>query len=110
MAIDGSIWILNSDQSISQYYAQYLQKTIKVDVFPEPKNLSKILISPNLPYLYLMEPAQKRIIILTKTGSIVKQFQSDKFDNLLNFAVSREGNEIYLLNGLKVYKITSAQP
>ncbi len=106
MAVDGSVWVVNKDQSIAQYYSKYLQKTLKVDVFPEPTDLSKIITSNNLSYLYLMEPAQKRIIITDKSGLVVKQFRSDKFDNLLDFTVSNDGKEIYLLNGLKVYKIT----
>jgi hypothetical protein len=105
MAVDGSVWVINKDQSISQYYSKYLQKTLKIDVFPEPTDLSKIITSNNLPYLYLLEPAQKRIIITDKSGLIIKQFQSNKFDNLLDFIVSSTGKEIYLLNGLKVYKI-----
>lgn len=106
MAIDGSVWIINKDQTISQYYSKYLQKTIEVDVFPEPTDLSKIITSNNLPYLYLMEPAQKKIIITDKLGLVIKQYRSDKFDNLLDFTVSNDGKEIYLLNGLRVYKIT----
>jgi len=106
MAVDGSVWVINKDQSISQYYSRYLQKTLKIDVFPEPTDLSKIITSNNLPYLYLLEPAQKKIIITDKSGLIIKQFRSDKFDNLLDFTVSNDGKEIYLLNGLKVYKIT----
>ena len=106
MAVDGSIWVINKDRSIAQYYSKYLQKTLNIDVFPEPTDLSKIITSNNLSYLYLLEPAQKRIIITDKLGLVIKQYRSDKFDNLLDFAVSNNGKEIYLLNGLRVYKIT----
>jgi hypothetical protein len=61
---------------------------------------------PALPYLFILEPAQKRIIVLEKSGQIKKQFQSEKFDNLLDFSISADGKEIFLLNGLKVYKIS----
>ena len=108
MAVDGSLWILNKDNSIGKYYAGRLQETLKLDIFPYPNNFSKILASPVLPYLYLLEPAQSRIIILNKTGQVIKQFQSKKFDNLLDFSVSKDGKTIYLLNGLKVYKIQTA--
>jgi len=106
MAIDGFIWILNKDNSISKYYAGRLQETIKLDIFPEPKDFSKIFTSATLPYLYLLEPIQKRILIFTKSGQIVKQFQSEKFDNLMDFSVSNDGKIIWLLNGLRVYKIS----
>ncbi|MFH1462289.1 MAG: hypothetical protein ABIG08_01120 [bacterium] len=105
MAVDGSIWILNKDNSLERYYAGELKETLKLEIFPNPKLFSKIFTSPQLPYLYLLEPLQKRIVVLNKSGKIVKQFQSEYFDNLLDFTLSQDGKTIYLLNGLKVYKI-----
>ncbi|MDI6591533.1 MAG: hypothetical protein QME61_01130 [Patescibacteria group bacterium] len=103
MAVDGAIWILNKDNSINKYYVGNLQEKIELNIFPPVKDFSKIFTSPLLPYLYILEPLQNRIIILDKSGRIIKQFQSKKFDNLLDFAVSEDGKEIYLLNGLKSY-------
>jgi len=104
-AIDGLIWVLNKDNSISKYSASDFRETIKLDIFPEIKDFSKIFTSSALPYLYLLEPVQNRIMVVSKTGQMIKQFQSQKFDNLLDFAVSKEGETIWLLNGLKVYQI-----
>jgi hypothetical protein len=42
---------------------------------------------------------------MTKHGEIVKQYRSDEFNNLLDVTVSKDEKEIYLLNGLKVYRI-----
>jgi len=103
IAIDGPIWILNKDNTISQYFGGNLKETITPDFFPEPENLSSIQASYEL--FYVLEPAQKRIIVLTKTGDIIKQYQSEKFDNLKDFAVSEDGKTIWLLNGVKVYQI-----
>lgn len=105
LAVDGAVWFLNKDNSLARYHLGRLQEKIVLEIFPEPKELKKIFTSATLPYLYLLEPAQKRIIILDKKGQIIKQFQSEKFDNLLDFIVSQDGKTIYLLNGLKVYKI-----
>ena len=110
ISVDGSVWVLAPHQkdgggAISKYYAGNLQEKIEPNIFPPPKDFSKIFTSPTLPYLYLLEPIQKRIVILSKTGEIVKQFQSEKFDNLLDFAVSKDGKTIWLLNGLRVYQI-----
>ncbi len=106
-AVDGSLWILDKDNSINKYYAGVLQEKLKTDIFPEIKDLSKIFTSPALPYLYVSEHCQNRIIILNKSGRLIKQFRSEKFDNLLDFVVSPDGKEIYLLNGLKVYLLTN---
>ena len=104
LAIDGSVWILTKN-SINKYSGGSLQQEMGSEIFPQAQNLSKIITSPLLSYLYVLEPTQKRIIILSKTGETIKQFKSEEFDNLLDFAVSQDGKIIYLLNGLKVYKI-----
>ncbi len=105
IAVDGSIWILKENNTISRYYGGQHQKEFVLDFFPYPKKLYKIIALPNLPYLYILEPIQNRIIILDKTGKIINQFQSEKFDNLKDFAVSDTGKIIYLLSGLKVYQV-----
>jgi len=105
ISVDGSIWFLTKQNSIEKYYGGRLAESFELEIFPEIKVLSKIKAYPGLPYLYVLEPAKLRIIILDKSGNIVKQIQSKKFDNLLDFSVTKEGREIYLLNGLNLYKI-----
>jgi len=104
-AIDGDIWILTKDNRIFRYYQGKYQETLDVFIWPPVKNLTKIFTSPQLPYIYLLEPEQKRIIVLSKKGEIVKQFQSEKFDRLLDFTVSPDG-KIYLLNNSKLYQLS----
>lgn len=104
MAIVGSIWFLKENK-LWQYYLGQLQKEINLDFFPLPKNVYKILAPQNSSYLYLMEPSQNRIIVLDKNGDVIKQFQSEKFENIKDAAVSRDGSILYLLNGVKVYQI-----
>jgi len=101
---DSSIWTLKNN-SIYKYYKGEFQKEFQVNIFPKPKDFSKIYTSANLPHLYILEPVQKRLVILDKNGQIIKQLQSERFDNLLDFAVSENGKTIYLLSGLKVYII-----
>lgn len=114
ITVDGSIWILTSspnqnsggkNNEIDRYYGGFYKETLKLNLFPYLKNPTKIFTSQALSYLYLLEPCQNRLIILTKEGEVVKQFQSEEFDNLLDFGVSDDGKTIYVLNGLKVYQI-----
>ncbi|MFH1565905.1 MAG: hypothetical protein ABIB98_01760, partial [bacterium] len=42
MAVDGSIWLLTKNNEIKRYYGGKLQQEIKLDIFPEIKNLSNI--------------------------------------------------------------------
>ena len=105
MTVDGSIWLLASNNSIDRYHTGQLQETINLTIFPELINLTKIYTTLELPNFYLLEPEQKRIIVLDKTGQLVGQYQSEKFNDLLDFSVSTD-KTIWLLNGLKLYRIT----
>lgn len=106
MAVDGSVWILNKDNSISRYYAGSFKEKINLDFFPLPENITKIVAKSNLAYLYLLEPVKNRVIITDKKGKIVKQFQSEKFDKLTDFAISEEGKTIYLKNNSKFFSFS----
>jgi hypothetical protein len=105
MAVDGSIWILTKENAIERYHDGKIQETIDLEIFPYPKTFSKIFTSSQHPYLYLLEPVQKRVVILDKSGQTIGQYQSEKFDNLLDFSVSEDGKTIWLLNGLTLYQI-----
>jgi len=117
MAIDGSIWLLNKDNSLLRYYRGDFQETISLDIFPIVENITKIATKAEIAELYLLEPLNKRVIIISKKparnashsdaggGEIIKQFQSEKFDNLTDFAISEDGKTIYLKNNSTIYKI-----
>jgi hypothetical protein len=104
ISFDGDLWISEKD-SILKYKKGELKEKIRPDIFPEVQNFSKIFTSPSLPYLFILEPEQKRILIFEKSGKIFKQFQSERFDNLLDFSISKDGKKIFLLNHQTVYQL-----
>ncbi len=106
LAVDGTIWLLNENSEIDSYWKGSYIETIGLDIFPFVENIQQMKTKPGLPYFYLLEPAQKRLIITGQTGNIIKQFQSERFDNLKDFDTSEDGKTIYLLNGPLVYKIS----
>ena len=105
MSLDGSLWILTEDNKIDRYSGGVYKETLEINLFPYLEKPTEFLVSKTSPFIYLLEPAQKRIIILNKNGKIFKQYQSEKFDNLLDFAVSKDETTIWLLNDSKVFKI-----
>lgn len=106
MTIDGNIWIVLNENEIERYYQGEYQETISVNIFPFLENPTKIWTKFDLPRLYILEPKNNRIIIIDKKGRILKQYQSEKFNNLLDFAVTEDGKTIYLLNGLNIYRLS----
>ena len=105
-AVDGSVWILEKNGNLDRYWAGLYQETLTPVIFPELEKPTKISAPAGLPYFFILEPTKNRILIMTKSGEIYKQFQSEKFDNLKDFSVSTDGRTIYLLNGLILYQIS----
>jgi len=105
MTANGNIWTINSNYEIDSYYNGVWQETLKINATPALQKPSKILSIPETSNLYILDPLQKRILITSKFGEVKKQIFSEKFNNLLDFAVSQDGKFIYLLNNLQIYKI-----
>ncbi len=105
IAIDGSVWILNEDNSLLRCHQGAFQEKIEFDFFPYPEDIRRVETENNFPYLLLLEPSQKRIIMTDKKGGIVKQFYSEKFDNLKDLKLSEDKKAILILNGEKVYQL-----
>ena len=106
IAVDGSLYILNSDNTITVHHSGQYVRTISLDIFPKIENITKIKTKINVPYLYLLEPKTNRVVVIDKEGDILKQFQSEEFNNLTDFDISSGGKTIYLLNKDVIYKIT----
>jgi len=105
MSLDGSLWVLTEDNKIDRYSGGVYKETLEINLFPYLEKPTEFLVSKTSSFIYLLEPAQKRIIILNKNGKILKQYQSEKFDNLLDFAADEAETAIYLLNSSEVFKI-----
>ena len=110
MAIDGNIWILTRENKIQRYFGGNYQEVLRPSLFPFLKQAVSMHTTTNLPYLYLLDPSERRLVLLSKFGDVIAQYTSSAFDNLLAFAISQDGSTAYLLNGNKVYQLTLVQP
>ncbi|MEK7482687.1 MAG: hypothetical protein AAB620_02785 [Patescibacteria group bacterium] len=105
LAADGSLWFLRRDNGVERYYAGYSQDAYAPVIFPFLEKPTKIWTSSKHSYLYILEPDKDRLVLLDKKGRLIKQYFSQKFDNLLDFAVSADTKTIWLLNGSTVFKL-----
>ena len=103
IAIDGNIWVLTRDNTLQRYFGGLWQEDIYPLVFPLLKNATMVKAFPGDPYLYILDPLESRIILLSKSGDLVKQYRIEVQDPLLDFTVSPNGNTLYLLSGSRVF-------
>jgi hypothetical protein len=105
MAVNGSVFVLIEDNSIWEYQMGRLKKIMNLSVFPFPKRLMKLVIWPPFSGFAILEPSEKRVILVNQSGLLIKQFRSEKFLGLKDAAFSSDGKFLYLLSGLDVYQL-----
>lgn len=107
LAIDGDIYVLqNSINNPIIKLTKGLKNEFSVPEFLIPINEAKKIITEiGMKNLYILDPKNKRVVVIAKTGNLARQFISEKFDNLTDMAISPAEKEIYLLNGTSVYEI-----
>lgn len=105
LAIDGSIYVSKADGTIIEYSAGRKANQFKPKVSPELKKGSQIFTEPKMRNLYVLDPENNRIIAINKKDGLIIQYVSAQFDSLTNIWVTADERTIYVLNGLKVYRI-----
>ena len=104
-SIDGHIYVLNSDGTVLKYLKGEKQDFSLKMIDPAFTAATKIIVSPELEYIYILEPAEKRLAVFNKTGQFLSQYQFPNLDNLKDFDVDETAKKIYLLNGTRVYAV-----
>ncbi len=104
IAIDGSIFVLNQKNEIQRYYRGKKEETFAPFLFPSLSQATKIYTSSNTP-LFIIDSQEKRLVLLSKKGDVIKQLHNEKFADLKDLAISSDEKKIYLLIGKEVYSL-----
>ncbi len=104
--VTGLVYILAKDNTIWRYQDGSFDKSIELSFFPFVNNLMKLVYSPSFPGFAILEPVEKRIVLIDNQGLLIKQFRSDKFINLKDAVFSSDGKFLYVLSGSEVYEIS----
>lgn len=108
LTIDGNIFLLQNDaDNAILKFTQGARKDFPLHAFLVPlKKATKIFTSEIMKNIYILDPGNKRIVIIDKEGKLIRQYTSGKFDDLIDFSISSGEKELYLLNKTAVYEIT----
>lgn len=104
ISIDGSIFILTSGNEMYRYYRGEKKEKFNLLSFPPLREVKKVYTEINAP-LFLADPKEERLLILSKEGEIEKQIFDEKFKDLRDISVANDGKKIYLLLGKEVYSL-----
>ncbi len=107
MAIDGTIFVLKPDGTVARYASGNEVGWSLHPTDPPVSAASKIWTDPDTDYVYVLEPAERRLLVYAKqSGAFLRQYRSDAFADLSDFLVDERARTAYLLSGSKLYAIT----
>ncbi len=106
LTIDGNLYVLEEGGQIQKFLLGKKQDFPKISIYPSLDNPKKIFTDSNTNNIYILDPENKRIVVLNKNGELINQYSSDRFDNLKDFVVLEKEKKVYLLNDNKVYVIS----
>lgn len=109
LAVDGSLWIMKEGNELSRYYKGDYRESWKIEAYPPLSNVSAIVTSAESSYIAILEKEQKRIVVVNKSGVLLRQYISDAFGDMQQISLSENGKTLYVLSGSKVYSIPVIQ-
>lgn len=103
ITIDGSIYIATNGTILK--YNSGVKEEFNLGVSNLPDN-TKIYTENGFVNLYVLDPAGRRIVVLSKEGAVVQTLTSSQFNDLKDFYVDEKSKTIYVLNNNQLLKVS----
>jgi DNA-binding beta-propeller fold protein YncE len=103
--MDGAIYVLYPNAKVLKYSLGSPQNFSISGVLPEIGNIDAISAGPDNQYIYLLDKAGKRVVVIDKKGNYKAQYTSDQIAGAKALVVSEAQKQIILLTGDKLLSI-----
>lgn len=104
ITIDGDIYVLTSEGELFQFAKGLKQSFTVADLDPALSNPTIVWTYNDIEHLYILEPTNKRVVVLTKEGRLVTQYSSLDWVHPTGMVVDEEASAIYVLDEQKIYR------
>ncbi len=106
MGIDGNIFALGTNGTILKLFRGAPAEFTQAKVDPSLSSATKIVTSDTLQNLYVLDPANKRVVVFSKKGALIKQLFFEDATAIADIAVSPDEQRLYALAGTKALEVT----
>jgi hypothetical protein len=108
MAIDGNVYILKQGGEITKLFKSKVQPFVIEDMGADISQATQIFTSPELNNLYVMDPVNKRVVIIEKEVGQGARYKSQIYlndlDGLQGIYVDPSEQTLYVLSKKAIYK------
>jgi nitrate reductase NapAB chaperone NapD len=103
--MDGAIYVLYPNSKILRYSLGSPQNFSLSGIIPEIGSVDAIYADSDNQYIYLLDKAGKRVVVIDKKGKYKAQYTDDQIAGAKSLVVSESQKQIILLTGDKLLSI-----
>lgn len=104
LAIDGNVYILNSDGKIFKYFRG--RKESEIDLQTKPSLTARIKTGKDSPFIYLVEKENKKVFIFDKTSGVLKiSYKLDVVGDVQDISINPNGTILILSKTNNIWQI-----
>jgi hypothetical protein len=103
--MNGAIYALYPNSKVLKYSLGSPQNFSITGVSPQIGNIDALFADPDNQYVYLLDRAGKRVVVIDKNGKYVAQYIDDQIAGATSLVASESQKEIILLTGDKLLSI-----
>jgi len=104
VAIDGSIYILKSNGEVYKFYTGTKENWSITAVDPPLVQPTKIWTHEDIDYIYILEPTNKRVVVVDKDGKLKNQYKLNDVEGIKDFYIDRSARKIWVMAGNGIWK------
>lgn len=105
LAIDGDMFVLHADGAIKKYTRGEEQPFSTSGIEPSLSHPSMIWTYNEVNNIYILEPTNKRLVVLDKNGKLIQQYSADAWKGPTGMVIDEPGKTAYILDQNRIFKM-----
>lgn len=105
LTIDGDIFVLHATGAITKFVSGVAAPFTITGLDPALTGAERIWTYTDIAYLYILDGANRRLLVVNKDGQLQKQITAREFNHPADMIVDETNKTAYVLDGGKLFKI-----
>lgn len=105
LAIEGDVFVLKNSGEILKFMKGVKQPFAPSAVDPALISADKIWTYADLKYIYILDSANRRLLLLDKEGRLKTQITAEEFENPTGLAIDETKGSAYILDNGRLFEI-----
>jgi hypothetical protein len=103
--VDGSVYVLQPGGRVELYFNGRPADLRLAAITPPLTDATRVYTNVDAKNLYLLDPAGRRVVVFSKQGGFIQQYQSPAWTHLRDVVADEAAKTLYLINGTTIQSV-----